>query len=101
MKTREIPFSGGELLEALDETLAFAQGKATLRTTTLPPPAQTATPSRVANIRMRMNVSQSLFAKMLNVSQITAKSWENGRRRPSGPSLRLLEIAEAHPHVFT
>ena len=101
MKTKEIPFADHELLEALDETLAFAKGKATLRTTTLPSPAKVATPSHIADIRRRLNVSQSLFAKMLNVSQITVKSWESGRRQPLGPARRLLEIAEAYPQVFT
>jgi len=101
MKRKEIPFSCDKLLEALDETLAFAQGKITLRTTTLPPPAKNATPVQIAHIRRRMNVSQSHFAKILNVSQITAKNWENGRSKPSGPARRLLEIAESHPHVLT
>ena len=101
MKKKEIPFDVADLTGALDEALAYAKGKATLRTTTLPSPAKVAKPLHIARIRRRMNVSQALFAKMLNVSQVTAKSWENGRRQPSGPACRLLEIAEAHPQVFT
>ena len=102
MKKKEINFAAEDLLGALDETIAFAKGKATLRTTVLPQPpaAELSQPSRIIRIRRRLNVSQSVFARMLNVSPVTAKSWENGRRQPSGPACRLLELAESHPNLF-
>ena len=40
MKKKEIPFDVADLTRALDEALAYAKGKATLRTTTLPSPAK-------------------------------------------------------------
>jgi len=40
MKKKEIPFDVADLTGALDEALAYAKGKATLRTTTLPPSAK-------------------------------------------------------------
>ena len=102
MKMKEYAFDAEELVGALDETIAFAKGKATLRTTELPrPPTEDVSqPSRITDIRRQLNVSQSVFAMMLNVSPMTAKSWENGRRQPSGPARRLLEIAESHPRLF-
>jgi DNA-binding transcriptional regulator YiaG len=51
----------------------------------------------VRAIRERANVSQAVFAAALNVSPSTVQSWEGGARRPDGPSLRLLELADRQP----
>jgi DNA-binding transcriptional regulator YiaG len=51
----------------------------------------------VRAIRRRANVSQTVFAAALNVSPATVQSWEQGARRPDGPSLRLLELADRQP----
>jgi DNA-binding transcriptional regulator YiaG len=59
------------------------------------PPQYDAT--RVRAIRERANVSQTVFAAALNVSPSTVQSWEQGARRPDGPSLRLLELADRQP----
>jgi hypothetical protein len=34
------------------------------------------------------------------VSPDTIRAWEQGKREPDGPTLRLLEVAEQHPEVF-
>ena len=47
-----------------------------------------------------MALSQPVFASALNVSPETVRSWEQGKRRPDGPTLRLLEVAEQHPEVL-
>jgi putative transcriptional regulator len=41
---------------------------------------------------IKNKVSQSLLAKLLNVSISTVKQWELGKRRPHGASLKLLNI---------
>lgn len=50
--------------------------------------------------RESLNVSQSVFARMLNVPTVTAASWEKGRRKPSGAALGLLQIARKHPETL-
>jgi putative transcriptional regulator len=55
---------------------------------------------RITMIRVRMELSQPLFAAALNVSPETIRAWEQGKREPAGPTLRLLELAEEHPDVF-
>ncbi|MCL1887994.1 MAG: helix-turn-helix domain-containing protein [Kiritimatiellaeota bacterium] len=102
MKKKEMAFAVEDLMGALDETIAYAKGKKTLHATLLPSPpkAEMPQPSRITRIRRQLNVSQSVFAMMFNVSPMTAKSWENGRRLPSGPARRLLEIAESNPGLF-
>jgi DNA-binding transcriptional regulator YiaG len=47
-----------------------------------------------------MRVSQSVFARVLNVSPATVRGWERGARKPDGPTLRLLELAEHQPQAL-
>ena len=56
-------------------------------------------PVVVKNIRKKLHVSQTEFAYMIGVSIGTLQNWEQGRRRPDGPALALLKIAEANPET--
>ena len=39
-------------------------------------------------------MSQAVFAAVLNTSVSTVQKWEVGEKRPSGPSLKLLNVIE-------
>ena len=39
-------------------------------------------------------MSQSIFALALNVTTSLVSQWERGEKKPSGPSLKLLALAE-------
>ena len=54
----------------------------------------------VLSIRKRLRLSQTVFARALNVSPATVRAWEQSARVPDGPSLRLLEIADRHPEIL-
>jgi len=56
-------------------------------------------PVAVKNIRKKLHVSQAEFAYMIGVSVDSLQNWEQGRRRPDGPALALLKIAEANPEI--
>jgi len=56
-------------------------------------------PVAVATIRKRLHVSQAEFAYMIGVSIDTLQNWEQGRRRPEGPALALLKVAESSPET--
>ena len=88
-----------ELKASMNQALEHAQGKITLktRTFTLPEPPKVRLAKDIVRIRKRLGVSQAVFARVLGVARDTEISWEQGRRTPSGPALRLLEIAERHP----
>jgi putative transcriptional regulator len=45
-------------------------------------------------IRSRTQMSQAVFAAVLNTSVSTVQKWEIGETRPSGPSLKLLNVIE-------
>jgi putative transcriptional regulator len=51
-------------------------------------------------IRARMGLTQEEFAAALCISVKTLRNWEQGRREPSGPAMRLLQIAAKHPEVL-
>lgn len=100
------PMSFGEqLIEGLKEAAAFEQGKIGLRVTERRITARQATataappypPARVKRLRKAVKLSQPVFADALNVDADTVRAWEQGRRQPSGPALRLLELTEQHP----
>ena len=56
------------------------------------------TASEIASIReKRLNLSQSLFALLLNVSLKTVQAWEQSVNKPSGAALRLLNIISEQP----
>jgi putative transcriptional regulator len=104
MKRRPIRFDAEELVRSVETVRDVLTGKrkATLRTTALelPKAAPTVTPKEIARLRARLNVSQTVFAALLNVPTVTAISWEKGRRKPSGAALRLLQIAKEHPEIL-
>lgn len=53
-------------------------------------PIHPLTPEEIRNIREREKVSQSVFSHYLNVTTGLISKWEQGERKPSGASLKLL-----------
>ena len=49
---------------------------------------------QIRTIRSRTQMSQAVFAAVLNTSVSTVQKWEIGEKRPSGPSLKLLNVIE-------
>lgn len=97
---KEPIFNETELIESMQEALAHAKGKLTLKTTKVPRRTKKITPARIAQIRRQVKASTPVFAAYLNVTPDTVRSWEKNRRTPSGPALRLLEIASKRPEVL-
>ena len=90
-----------KLMRSVGQALEHAQGKRNdLRTTSLPRPPKKLSAKEIAALRGRMNVSQAVFAKFLNISVKTVQSWEQGIGHPSGASLKLLSIAKRNPQVL-
>lgn len=49
-------------------------------------------PDSIRALRDRECVSQAAFANHLGVSTGLVSKWERGEKRPSGPSLKLLDL---------
>ena len=58
---------------------------------------RTFSPDEVKRIRTAMGVSQPIFGQFLGVDVKTVRSWEQGRRAPSGMARRFLEEIQATP----
>ena len=78
---------GKEILEGIQQIKRGATG----RVSHFPP---------FADVRIRMNLSQSEFARLLGVSVRTLQDWEQGRRSPSGPARTLLQLAHKNPKAL-
>lgn len=60
------------------------------------PPVKTYTPAQIKRLRTRYKASQAVFAAYLNTSPSTVQKWEQGQKKPNGPSLKLLNLVDAH-----
>ena len=88
--------------EILDMAVEMATGlhqvgamdKATLREieALALPKASHFSAEEIRAIRERNRVSQPVFAVYLNVARSTVAQWEQGKKTPSGPAARLLDL---------
>ena len=97
---KEIPFNEKDLIASLGEALSHAKGKLTLKTAKVPAQSKPISAAAIAQIRKKLHASTPVFAAYLNVNPDTVRSWEKGRRVPSGPALRLLQIAKKQPKIL-
>lgn len=58
------------------------------------PPIKQYTPKQIQRLRARTKASQAVFAAYLNTSPSTVQKWEQGQKKPNGPSLKLLNIVD-------
>jgi len=90
-----------ELIESATQAAEHAEGKRRdLRTTVFPRPPKPMSKRDIVKLRHRMNWSQAYLARGLNVSIKTVQAWEQGTRKPVGPTLKLLEIAKHYPEAL-
>lgn len=54
----------------------------------------------IAALRQFVGLSQTDFARAMEISVHTLRNWEQGRRKPDGPALALLKIAARHPRII-
>jgi putative transcriptional regulator len=57
-------------------------------------PIEPLEPEKIKQIREAANVSQAVFAAILNTSLSTVQKWEIGQKRPTGTALKLLHLAQ-------
>ncbi|HKV40836.1 MAG TPA: helix-turn-helix domain-containing protein, partial [Blastocatellia bacterium] len=93
-----------ELLQSASQALAMvggsklAGGRISVRQA--PPEPRPRSKGDIIRLRQRLNFSQGMLARALNVSPSTVQAWEAGRRTPSDAALKLLAIAEKHPEAL-
>ena len=96
MKKNELAFDIEELVGRV-ERFATGRERVRLRRVVIPPPVKAMSPRTIRQTRAKLCCTQSEFAALLNVPKVTAVSWENGTRKPSGAALRLLAVVRRNP----
>src|SRR5687768_12120362 len=90
-----------KLIESATQAAEHAEGKRhDLRTTNFPAAPKMMSKRDIVKLRKKMNWSQMFLARGLNVSVKTVQAWEQGVRTPTGPTLKLLEIAKDNPEIL-
>jgi len=52
------------------------------------------TAAKIQQLRLRENISQAVLATALNMSSESVQKWEQGKTKPHGAALRLLNIID-------
>jgi len=55
-------------------------------------PVKNLSAAQIKRLRTRNKASQAVFAAYLNTSRSTVQKWEQGQKKPNGPSLKLLNL---------
>jgi len=82
---------------ALHEGIDFAKGNIKLKTTSAPQKPPEVDAQTLIELREKSQMSQAVFAGMLNVSMRTVQDWEQGKRKPSQAALRLIQVFRENP----
>ena len=56
------------------------------------PPVRQFTPNQIKHLRIENRATHWIFAICLNVDVTTVQRWEQGKSKPNGPALRLLNL---------
>lgn len=93
--------NASSILASVHEAAADLHGAGVIDTLTMRrfdvlclPPVPPRSAEDVRRIRQAANVSQAVFAAVLNVGKATVCAWEQGLKTPSGPALKLLDLVE-------
>ena len=80
-----------ELIESVEEAGAIRRGEAE------PSREHVYTAMDVKAIREATGRTQESFAQMIGTSLYTVRSWEQGKRQPTGPARALLTMFQSDP----
>ena len=91
---------GSTVQDMIDSKVKVSFTKKELNSLGIIIPSIDITASQIQSLRKSMNLSQSVFAKLLNVSSSSIKQWEQGTRHPAGATKVLLEVLKKSPHLL-
>ena len=81
--------------EGLEDAIAYAEGKKSRGKAKRVKIEEV----DVAALRRKLKLTQKQFAKIFGVSLATLRNWEQGRRRPEGPAMVLLNVIKREPEA--
>lgn len=85
-----------DLREGLEEAISYEKGNGEAKEKTfMILPIKEYGGKEIRAVRMKVGMTQSVFASYMGVSVKTVEAWEGGRTHPTGPVFRLLDILDA------
>ena len=102
-RTGRMTSKGREILASLMEAVEVErsgiplESRFTVRTVELPDEPATYDPAAVRDTRNKLAVSQPVFARLLGVSVVLVRAWEQGQRKPALWARRLLDEVNRDP----
>lgn len=88
-----------EIMTGLQEAIDYENGKTagvTVHKRTVADVPEF-TPEEIREIRMKSNMTQSVFAACIGVTKKAVEAWEGGRSRPDGAARRTLGLMNNNP----
>lgn len=92
---------GKKVLDSVHETASGLHKAGVMDTRTMRefdalclPPVKEFTAAQIKRLRTTNMASQAVFAAYLNTSPSTVQKWEQGKKKPNGPSLKLLNLVQ-------
>ena len=87
-----------ELKEGFTALESARQGKITLRQHNVEKkPAPSITPAELLNLREKLHLSRTVFARYLRTNERTLENWEQGRASPNAQAAILIRMVERYP----
>lgn len=84
-----------DLVQGLEEAIAYEKGNGNARINTYTIlPVKEYSPDHIRELRMKLRMTQKVFAAYMGVSAKTVEAWEHGTTHPSGSAFRLMEIVD-------
>ena len=91
----------GEIMSGLESMKLLREDKITLKNYKLEIADLPKIDSHfIRKTREKLNMSQSLFARLLHVNQRTLANWEQGRSKPKDQSVALILLVNEYPDTI-
>lgn len=58
------------------------------------------TPEQIKAARLKLMLTESQFAKALNITPAAVNLWESGKRAPQGPAVKLIKLLVKYPGLL-
>ncbi len=87
-----------ELKEGFTALESARKGKITLRHHAVEKkPTLSVSPEELLNLRERLHLSRTVFARYLRTNERTLENWEQGRASPNAQAAILIRMVERYP----
>jgi putative transcriptional regulator len=87
--------AGDSIRKGLEQAVAYAKGRASKKGYRVHVPAHV----HVKAIRMKLGMTQQVFAARFGFSINTLRHWERGKREPEGPTRAYLLVIDRAPQA--